>query len=318
MSYVEMVSFIEEELKDDFDIVYKPDVSYLTLTPDFLIGSKGEIIGLFVLRLSTTAALHELLARLGLSRLGLPTHMRCVLVTDELKFDNKTNEVLEYNFHHIIDFRQISKQAILRFLNTEPSSKINEVPKNIREERFMSMDAFFDYNLMLADNDENFQKLHLDLNTSNDNHRLVEVSKWILKTSDSRAYSRTNQIKHYSNGLIAQRDFSNKSAIIGKINQLIVTTTRLQYNLDSGVLYPNRNAPRVRLLNVGKVPLVDHELRRLLKVASFSGWVVSSFHSWDQVEAVYADFSQYIDNILSKSSGTQKSQWVADDWGEDY
>ncbi|MGY6710459.1 MAG: hypothetical protein ACXIVF_19215 [Rhizobiaceae bacterium] len=82
-------------------VVARPDHPLLFAGPDLIVGNKGLLVAAFVPKAAEVASWRALLARLTATRLALPTHTKCVLIS--AKAGDMPDELTEQSFDEVYE-----------------------------------------------------------------------------------------------------------------------------------------------------------------------------------------------------------------------
>lgn len=117
--------------------VVRPDHPFLVNGPDVLVGGRGKLIALFVPTSSEAGDGEQLMARVGLTRLALPSHATCILVVPRASGDGSAvlPEETALTFHGIVRGEELGS---LRAVVEDPPRPdwISDVPVSLRTRHF--------------------------------------------------------------------------------------------------------------------------------------------------------------------------------------
>lgn len=198
------------QLDPDIAVVISPDHPILISAPDALVAKKGQIIAYYSLHAGEKGRLKNLLARLALSRLALPTHTQHLLVYSGDRYVSDSTLILDSsnNFDQLFDsFDNVIPESdilsSLKLLNNDAKKSIVERAMVGREMHYVKYNILF--NLSLKQNKEKdysepVLNINLDYSESVSNIKAdyLELPSNIKKDDSERNLS----IKKYDSELI--------------------------------------------------------------------------------------------------------------------
>jgi hypothetical protein len=296
MGLAAIAATIREVLGSSCQVAVQPDIPHLAVAPDILIGRKGKLVGLFLPSREERRDPTSLLVRLALARLGLPSHLVCILVHRQRvggghQAVRQRWESLEANFDGSSDIEGL-RQQVQAFVEATPAPRgtgYAAVRQQCRE-RYA----------VLVEISLRFQEQHpadhsppeiLDQMVSQFGFvpaapgDLWELPAGIpdeTKCLPAKTVSKNGFIASY---VSFQDSRSPESALLPYVN----LSVQNDYGLADGTLYARAFA--AKCLAVGRFPRGALDPGKLLHAAAFAGWALVGAPSAPLAVQVMEDIS---------------------------
>jgi len=259
---------LAKSLPNGYLLAPRPDHPYLLQAPSLLIGGEGKITAIFIL--GKTASEATLSARLTASRLALPPTARVVALLTANTPEPKLQ--VQRNFDEIFRLRNGS-QSLAHFVqsNAEPRAKLKDLlaAKRLHSVRWSA-----------ATQVTTLRRKHQ--NPSVSAHGLVEeLGLQQNEASPQSATTRRRASAVFLHGSQV-RALPSGRALIPSLRDAWERGLRSTYTLDDGVPYSDEHTPPSLLL-VDSWPDVPSDPEKPFRVAAFSGWVMASPESLQDI-----------------------------------
>ena len=261
-------------LSDKFRVTVRPDHPFLLNGPDLLVGGDGFLCACFIHVSKAGDHPTDLLVRLATSRLALPSHTFCVLVTDANtnfrteKFIQQFDEVvLPDEASQLINTRPQKEARLVKDLR-----RVHEVVSK-RASALLKMSAEFTSGRI----NPAPQRVLRNFRDKFFGHPAV-VPSWI----EPRASRKSTTVIESNGRIAAELHFGNGLAVRAALQPLLGYALRLDFEMDTGVPYPKFRG--VNTLFVDKVPRLSHDPLKPLRCATFGGWLMMTVTSLSDYE----------------------------------
>lgn len=294
MKVSEVSRNISRFLSSDYQVVTKPDFPHISLAPDILIGSNGNLVGIFVPHSNELKDSESLLARLAISRLALPPHFRCVLVADSGFFDKAPES--EFNFHRIVES---TDPAGLETIIKDKNDYGNHVRPVLPELR---LKAFSDAQILVQESEKNLiEPVGLEPETVLKDYQLRNRNKEINVLSWKQPW------KDRTVSSVTTMPLRQNRSVISQLNPLCVTNMMANYVLDNGTPYLLRdeNDPALRMILVDELPFSAFDPMKPIRVAAFCGIMFMRTDEWSDIDK---SFEKVRDDIAGRNMKNERSQ----------
>jgi hypothetical protein len=281
MNVYEFANNLSRALPKGFVISPRPDHPHLYSPPDIIAGGRGTIVAIFIPRKSELRNPNELLARLTVTRLGLPGHTRCVAL---LQSTNQAFEqVVQTNFHGIIGLED--QHSLSQFIQDPKAvGNASPVPSEIREQAHRRYQLLYD----ISQRRRRIQPRGVDsleLFTELRSKFKPEVHRGEKDEIEHLDYQKIRpkprNLFEYERSLIGALKFRKGLSPLSSINPFCVYSLRRSYALDMGVPYPLSIDPNI--LIVSEIPEGRYDRDKPLRAAAFAGWVLSAAESHNEI-----------------------------------
>ncbi len=232
----EILGTIARELSDDFTVAVNPD---LFEGPDVLAGRSGDLVAVFVPKQAERQNLKRLRARLGLSRLALPKHTRCVLAYTEGMLERAPKlSSAHQDFHQIVS---IESPANLRATLTDRPENINmkEIPAQARALVWERADFLFMLSCRYLQGSAAGEKRHIKLSAQQvDSFALsLKYSHPDLWSLEQRLPRSLGDVELKDSVVIIREKNATPRPLSNLLKPYVAANFWLNFNMDGGIPY---------------------------------------------------------------------------------
>jgi hypothetical protein len=273
---------VEQKLGSAYSTVANPDFPHIFCGPDLVIGGQGKLVAGFWLTAAAAAYQTHILYKLAISRLGLPAHMRTVLIADA---DATFPHWFSFHFHEVIEASRI-EDLILYARSGETSSRVDTVPAKVQANAFRRGDLLSRLSSQLSTRSkgDRIPTRPDEREMASSDYSPAKIPSW----AGQRPRLSQRMLVSESSAMAGTSGRPLKSAAIHQMAEYLV---RFEHVLDNGVPYPKKLRPAVMYLDERAPPAPD-PLKRV-RAAAFAGWLVldqrsDSSEVVERLEGLYA------------------------------
>lgn len=270
-------------------VAFRPDHPLLLAGPDVLAGVDGFLYAFFIRTMGEMARANDLLARLAISRLALPTHSTCILVADSLLGSSLYQTAIEHHFDQIVNATEVPRFVRSRFQN-EPYKRRQLV--KVRRAVFSQAAVLYRAAVQFGQKvDTAPGQVFQELRERKRGHSLL-IPSWVepAKSRRSIKFITTDHI------VATTAYFAETTSVRARLEPILNFGMRFQYSLDNGV--PYKHSASVNTIIVDEIPEIRHDPLKPLRCAAFSGWSIVAPDSYQNYERTVAS----IDRRLKRAS----------------
>lgn len=265
---------IWERLRSECTLAVEPDHPYLLTPPNALISKNGRLTAIFLISHDKLEYIEQLLVRLAISKLALPRHMHCVLITmlDSERAQNVW-DIVRPHFHRIENYEDLAKSRsslATTLLADWAVSSSNQDSQNYLAK--MSHCAFARSHILLDEmlkQEERYTRRSplyaLKQLERSGNYKRVTERSW-LDNGDHRA-----GILRHEQGFGVDAIQFRKDGGIAQLRSHCASAVRWEYMLDNGVPYQNSGAGLVQGIIVNRFPTFKGDPWKPARAAAFMG-----------------------------------------------
>lgn len=264
-----LVQVANRNLGADSVVALRPDLPHLFAGPDVLIGRAGKLLAIFLLKASERRSPDDLLIRLAMSRLALPSHTQCLLIVEPGEISDVETGLLATHFHDV-DYPADISDLLDSKLNANQPDYVSVVLKDLQTQ------AFLRSNILIAETQKWFGEDETDQqigpfqgNLQGYRFRRAEIPSWRMEGSP-RSY-RSNRIYRDEQVIIGYASQVERPAL-RHLGPVVKAGFKIQYKMDSG--FPYRFDNTVNVLIVNGMPQHMRDPLKPIKVAAFAGWAM--------------------------------------------
>ena len=278
-----------EYLRRNFTVAVDPDHPSLFEGPDILAGRDGHLVAIFVPKGVEKRSPERLLTRLVLSRLALPDHARCILLTS--RYDDVSTQLghtLSGHFHESFALRE----RIPRRLFTDSNLGARKQDISVEVRAMVTNRASYLLGISLGEEGARDESPNADSRASagyqfrreliaGSSGRLLEAAMQRLPIFTRRRHN----LAFANNVMIGLSSASTGHPLRSAIEPFLAASTMLNYNIDNGVPYVNEEMAGLLVANRPSLPVFDP--LKPLRAAAFAGWgIVQSLSPADARTAI--------------------------------
>jgi hypothetical protein len=259
---------LEKSLPNSYRLAPRPDHPYLLQAPSLLIGGEGKTTAIFIL--GKTASEANLSARVTATRLALPHTARLVALVETTASVPKLK--VQRNFDEFFYF-EAGMRSLLKFVqsNAKPHANLQDLiaAKRLHSIRWSAATQVTNLRRRFQNSEASAQRLvdKLALADVDAQHQFTSSGRRSLGT-----FFQGSEIRALPSG----------RALMPDLRVAWDRGLRSVYTLDEGVPYSNEQTPPSLLL-VDSWPDVPIDPEKPFRVAAFSGWVMASPESEQDV-----------------------------------
>jgi len=238
--------------------------------PQILAGSAGNLVGVFVMTKAEERSPSQLLSRLSMARLILPTHARFALV---LPKDTRLRQDIFDHFDGVIQDSEL--RSLPQFAKSHASK-----PSVRRDLAAVQAQAHRRYNVFLRAGRRHWAERSIPETTPAARRELLRGIEHLAETSVRRAPGGFFEydIKH---AIVVASPRPTRQAVQRNMAALTLDTIKQSYALDVGVPYWIRKTPYVLLIDHWPVGRFDPE--KPARAAAFAGIALAAMESADEL-----------------------------------
>ncbi len=299
MLTMELAKAARRTLGSSYTVSIRPDFPHLITAPDILVGGEGRLVGFFVPHESEAQDATGLLVRLTLCRLGLPGHLKCVLVDRSharrlgILDEDGWGEV-QRHFDGFIQKGELDHALDDQLLHMGEPARVSPAFAATRQrcaQRYASL-----MNVSLA-----HYKLHASQKSPANllsglrqkfgyGHFLNRP--WTLAGRSSEpdmlrnAKARPNVVQK-NDRVVGYDAFEKQAHPVHALRFFVDVGVQYDYVLKDGI--PEFRRPATKVLACHRLPLGKRDPLQLLRAAAFAGWAMAAVSTPAQAEAILQD-----------------------------
>ncbi|ANQ16280.1 hypothetical protein [Vibrio natriegens] len=279
-----MLDNYESKLNPEYSYVSSPDHPNLISSPDALIAKKGELIAYYRVHSDERARAKNLLSRLAISRLALPTHTKHILVL----FPRDSEKILS-NFAEHFD-RVIEESDLLNsfnLLNDKSREDIFDRNNFCRDAHYIRFGIVYD---LSAQQEASSHERERTFSINTDLVDSVYYSDWFKRSRNRevrKEFFKSQLFFKTRGGVVSVPDFEHSSNKIERLRSICLSSLQIESNFENGALESDPLLGKFILSD--SVPSYKHDVLKGLRSASFCGLSLSGATSIRSINN-YADF----------------------------
>ncbi len=325
----DLVKQLRTQLENEFVVIDRPDHPFLLIQPDVIVGGKGLLTALFFPSAHELSSPQKLLARLILSRLGLPAHAKCVLMIDSKKSTAKIHNEAVSHFHETFE---ISHWADLySFIKDNKSgSRVKPVPPDIHKQTFERYSIIMKGSSQWVEKDKTpFDAKKLLNEFENKKYQQTSSSQLPKRYEDSNT-PKTLQIYEdkfthplLTEGRRVSSDIKpstrkprqprvtwlqgedivvavfNQQSKLDKLRDVISFGVNLNYKLNEGIPTTPKDL-KINFVALDELPVNQIDPEKPFRAGAFAGWLLMRPTSANEVEETNRVISENLREVLQK------------------
>ncbi len=301
MNIKEIGQILQSDLGSSYTVVINPDHPRLFVAPDILIGGQGTLTAIFQPKMLERRMPDELLVRLTVSRLALPSHLRCVLLIDSHTWPETDFANLQRYFHTVrlgTKFRSISN-----FITNEQEDYIIEpITPKVREAAYTQANLFFDESIRRSSHNRTASEPRdvMYALRQQGEFKVAQVPSW---TGRERRYSESlymTSLLESTDTIVAGVSFAGHGSVLDRLRPYCNAAIKMAYRVDNGTPYSTEYASYVKILVSDEFPHTQYDSEKPLRAAAFAGWVVTPVQSVEELEGYTVRVKEDLQEVLGE------------------
>lgn len=234
--------------------------------------------------------------RLILSRLALPPHLRCVLLTDTDRVPiGPIGYFWEDNFHEVL--APEDQKNLDKFVSDKKAGRsIQPIDSEIRRKAFARTQLLLRETLR---RDETRQK-GLPLENlrkalyAREEYGPTEIHRW-WRAEGRREQTVYRSLRHTRTAIVSLSSFTSPHRYVPKLQRLFYPSIKLLYEIDLGAPYTREQIPLLILTD--NLPSGRNDPLKPLRAAAFAGWIITRIQSVGEVDKLADRVHRQIEKI---------------------
>lgn len=307
MKVTEIASIIKGLLNEDYRISINPDLLYLVLPPDILVGGEGNLTAIFVPTKNELKRPSDLLARLAACRLALPTHLQCVLFMDDNSVSESATRRFEREFHYLQrgnDYSKLRRVLVGDFEN----QRIRKVALTTRNRNFERAEFLYWENQRCPIEEREIEgtigketrqqgrrRVHTSIFENEGRFNNPTIKNWLW---NEKPVKLRNAIE-YEEMIVSEINVT-KGFATNRLTRYWIFGIQSDYDLDDGVPYPNPFAlNNIKVLVFDQpLPLTFTRADKLFRDAAFTGWFLVEAKTLQQFRTITSEIKESWSSFL--------------------